>query len=86
MINYSITTLYYVGSNGIHFKMQEYNKAHSSKLKLSISACERNKAAALCSWSISTLQFSLGNTMVHFMKTFFFSPLYNNSSKLQQYY
>lgn len=38
MINYSITTLYRVGSNGIHFGMQEYNKAQAAKVELFISA------------------------------------------------
>lgn len=38
MINYSITTLYHVGSNGIHFGMQEYNKAQAAKVELLISA------------------------------------------------
>lgn len=33
MINNSITTLYYVGSNGIHFQKQEYNKTHASKME-----------------------------------------------------
>ena len=38
MINYSITTLYRVGSNGIHFGLQEYNKAQAAKEELFISA------------------------------------------------
>lgn len=38
MMDYSITLLYYVGSNGMHFKMQEYNKAHASKMGLFILA------------------------------------------------
>lgn len=39
--------LYDVGSNGIHFKMQEYNKAHASKLKLFIAAQEWGEVTAL---------------------------------------
>lgn len=38
MINCSITTLYRVGSNGIHFRIQEYNKAQAAKVELFISA------------------------------------------------
>lgn len=40
MISHSITTLYYAGSPGIHFQMQEHNKAHASQMELCMSACE----------------------------------------------
>lgn len=52
MINNSITALYYAASNGIHFKMQEYNNAHASKMGLFISAREQ-VGQVLCSHSIS---------------------------------
>lgn len=31
MINYSISTLNYTGSNGIHFQKQDYNEAQAPK-------------------------------------------------------
>lgn len=46
MIKYSITTLYRVGGNGIHFGMQEYNKAQAAKAELFISACTASGVTA----------------------------------------
>lgn len=47
MINYSITTLYDAGSQGIHFQMQGHRKAHASTVELSIWACEGSRVTAL---------------------------------------
>lgn len=84
MTDNGITTLYYAVSNGIHFQMQEYNKAHSSKMELFISACEGSGKTAMLMVQLHPPVLICYHDEAIYENIF--SPLYSNSSKLQQRY